>query len=152
MRVFYGNVPPTPAGSSLKPPSRNRWPLAALICLAGVLGMTAIWGTAAVMTGRALGGLALLAAADIVLLLRLSGAPSGRSRRGLALAGLGATVLISNWLLAAAVVGSQMGLSPLRSAPRLSPDLAWLVAWQANGPLDLAAIAGAFALAWWWGR
>ena len=127
-------------------------PLPALMTLAGVLGMTAIWGTAAVMVGRPLGWLALLTAADLVLLLRLSGAGSGPRRAALAVSGLAVTVVVVNWLLAAGTVGAQVGLTPLQSAPRLGADLAWLLAVQANGPIDVAAIALGFGLAWWWAR
>lgn len=136
----------------MSPTLEGRWPLAWLITVAGVLGMTAIWGTAAVLTGRPLGWMALLVAADAVLLLRLTGIPAGAGRAALALAAVAICTLVSNWLLAAGMVGAQMGLSPLQAAPRLSVDLAWLLAIQANGSLDLLAIAAALVLAWWWTR
>lgn len=152
IRVFYVNV----HGPSVQHPvtvnPQGRASLAGLMVLIGALGMTAIWGTAAVMTGRPLGWLALLTAADLALLAHLAGAPAGRTRAAYVLLGLTATTVASNFLLSAGMVGQQVGLSPLQSAPRLSLDLAWLLAVQSNGPLDMAAIAAAFGLAWWWAR
>lgn len=119
---------------------------------AGVLGMTAIWGTAAVMTGRPLGWMAILTAADLALLARLAGAAPGRLRALLVVSGLTLTVAASLFLLAAGLVGAQMGLSPLQSAPRLSLDLAWLVVVEVQGALDVAALTASAGLAWWWAR
>ncbi len=119
---------------------------------AGVLGMTAVWGTAAVMTGRPLGWMAILTAADLALLARLAGAAPGRPRALLVVSGLALTVAASLFLLAAGLVGTQMGLSPLQSAPRLSLDLAWLVVVEAQGTLDVAALVASAGLAWWWAR
>lgn len=134
------------------PSTRLIWPLATVATLAGILGIAAIWTGVAVVSGKPAGWMALVAAVDAVLLLRLAGVRSGWPRAGMAMAATAATAVLANWFIVATQLGLAMGLRPLPSALRLGPDLAWQLTIQANGGLDLAAILAALALAAWWGR
>lgn len=134
------------------PSNRLIWPLATVATLAGILGIAAIWTGVAVVSGKPVGAMALIAAVDAVLLLRLAGVRSGWPRAGVAVVATAATVVLANWFIVATQLGFAMGLRPLPSALRLGPDLAWHLAAQTNGGLDMAAILAALALAAWWGR
>ncbi|MFN3843245.1 MAG: hypothetical protein ACK4RW_08255 [Rehaibacterium terrae] len=134
------------------PSPRLIWPLATVATLAGILGIAAIWTGVAVVSGKPVGWMALVAAVDAVLLLRLAGTRPGWPRAGVAVAATAATVVLANWFIVATQLGLAMGLRPLPSALRLGPDLAWYLAVLANGGLDVAAILAALALAAWWGR
>ena len=105
--------------------NRKRWGLAAAAALAGLLGLVTVWVTLAVLTGRACGWMALVAAVDFALLLRLVRAPVGPPRIGLAVAATVATVAASAWFIVAAQMGAVLGLDPWHSAIRLGPVLAW---------------------------
>ena len=129
--------------------SANAWLFPLVAVTAGVLGIDALWVAVAVATGRPCSWMALLAAVDVAVLLRLSGVRPG-SRRVLAC--VLATVLavaLAQWLIVATHLGLMLGLQPLDSALRLGPalagqlmalsmdrgDLAWLLA-----SLPLAAL------------
>lgn len=136
----------------MRAPTRLIWPLAIAAVLAGILAMSAVWVVLALLSGRPLGGMALLAALDAVALLRLAGAPGGPLRGALALGATVASAAIGNWFAAAALVGTQLGLSPLASAQRLGLALAWPLAVQHNGLLDVVGLALGLAVAWRWGK
>lgn len=123
------------------------WPLAA--AAAASLGMLAVWVTIAALSGGPQAWLALLAAADIALLLRLAQAPDGGARRLLALLATGLTIAASFWLIVAARIGLQLGLDTLPSAQKLGPVLFWELLKRWLMPADWACLAAALLLAWW---
>lgn len=128
-------------------PTATRWLLAGPLTLVGVLGVTAVWVALGLGSGRMLGGLALVAAADAVLLLAMSGMRGGGVRATTALLATLATVALANWLIIAGRIGRLMGLTPWDSAPRLSAELAWVMARETNGPWDLLGLAAGVVLA-----
>jgi hypothetical protein len=118
----------------------------------GVLGMSALWLAISWTLGSPCVWLAPVAALDMALMLRMGGAPAGRRRASLAVAGTLATVAISAWMIAATQMGRLLGLSPLESAQRLGPVLAGELTRHATSPWDLAWLGLAVALAWRLGR
>jgi hypothetical protein len=99
------------------------WPTFAVI--AGVLGMSALWTIVAVGAGKPCGWLALIAAADIAVMLRVGRWPPGLGRASIAALATALTIGLSQWLVVAANLGFAFGLQPLTSALRLGPVLAW---------------------------
>ncbi len=98
-------------------------------------------------TGRQHSWMAILAALDIALMLRLGGWSPGPRR---AIVGILSTVLIvlmANWGITASHVGRAFGLLPWNSALKLGSDHAWTLAQLANGTADLALIALALVVA-----
>ena len=102
-----------------------RWGLAAVVAIAGLLGVVTVWVTLALVTDRACGWMALVAALDFALLLRLMRAPAGPGRAALAVAATLLSCAVSAWLIVAGQFGAMLGLDPLSSALRLGPVLAW---------------------------
>ena len=109
---------------------------------AGVLGADAVWVALAVATGTPCSWMALLAALDVVLLLRLTGVAPGSARVLAAVAATALAAALAQWLIVATQLGIVLGLQPIDSALRLGPvlarelmrlsldrgDLAWLLA------------------------
>ncbi|WP_460762810.1 hypothetical protein [Lysobacter fragariae] len=138
-----------PASPTLPSPQR-RW-LAHSYRLAMLLGacagFAAIWVVIAWTSNRQCGWLAVLGALDVAWMLRLAGWPRGWRR---ALAGVAATaaiVVVANWWIIAAQVGSMLGLQPLESALKLGFHYGWLMAQLANSTFDIAMIAVALVVA-----
>jgi len=116
-----------------------RFPTAALLLLAvGCLGFAATWVLLAASLERQAAWMAVLAALDAVLMLRLGRMPAGGRRMVAALVGTVATIALANWGIAALEIGRSMGLLPWDSALRLGPLYAWELARLANGPAELA--------------
>ena len=105
--------------------------LLAVVTLAAVAGMSAIWAGAASLTGGSASWMCLVVALDAVLLLHLAGQSAGSRRVAWALAITLLTVLAAAALIAAAKIGVGMGLRPAASLGRMSLNLIILY-WQAN--------------------
>jgi hypothetical protein len=91
--------------------------------------------------------MALLAAIDAVLLLRLARMPKGIPRMALAVTATAATIVLANWGIAAAQIGRSIGMLPWESLTRLGSFYAWTLANLANTPADLAWLLAALVLA-----
>jgi hypothetical protein len=128
-------------------PHASDWLLGLSACLAGVLGVAALWVIVGLLLGHATGWMALVAAVDALLLLRLAGFPRGLPAAVLAVVTTLATFALANWMMAASVVGRMMGLPMLESAQRLGFDHAWALTAMANGPLDAIMLALAVLVA-----
>jgi hypothetical protein len=124
----------------------SRWFAAALLAV-GSFGFAAAWVLLAFARDRQCSWMAMLAAIDAALLLRLARMPSGWPRAGLAVAATMTTIVFANWGIAAAQIGRSMGLLPLESMTRLGPFYAWTLAHLANPPVDLLWLAAALVLA-----
>ncbi|MGY0613318.1 MULTISPECIES: hypothetical protein [unclassified Luteimonas] len=129
------------------PPPRSR-PVAALaLALAGSIGIAAAWVLVAQATGRQCSWMAVVAALDAALLLRM-----GRQRPGLARALWGVlatalTIVLANWGIIATEVGRMLGLAPWASMGKLGFDHAWLLARMANDAVALAWLAAGMVVA-----
>ena len=133
-------------------PAIARWLLPGLALAVGVLGMVAAWLAVALSLRSPSGWLALVAAADMALMLRLSAAPAGRLRAGLAAAATGLAIVLAYWFFSAGLMGFTLGLAPWESAQRLGPVLAGELLRSALSGWDLAFAALALPLAWRLGR
>lgn len=131
-------------------PNSLRWTLALALSIAGLSGLAAIWTTAAVLSGQALGWLALFAAFDCAWLLRLGGAPAGKRRILFAVIGTALTIALSYWLIVATFFGMPLGLEPLDSFRRMGPSLAWDLSVLLANQWDVACAILALPLAAWW--
>jgi hypothetical protein len=125
-------------------------PLAALAI--GILGITAVWLAVSWTLQGTNGWLAPVAALDMVLMLRLAGAPPGWRRAALAVLGTAVAMALSYWMMAATQMGWLLGLSPLESAQRLGPVLAGELTRHATSAWDLVWAALALLLAGRFGR
>ena len=122
--------------------SASAWLLPGAALLAGVLGADAVWVAFAVASNRPCSWMALLAAVDAALLLRLTGVAPGPGRTLAAVLATALAVALAQWLIVATQMGIVLGLQPLDSALRLGPvlarqllvlsldraDLAWMLA------------------------
>lgn len=131
-----------------RPETRQGWLLPALAWLAGVAGMVAIWLAVFVSVREASGWLALLAALDLALLMRLSGQRPGPARAWAATAGTALVIVLSYWFVAAMIMGLPLGLRPLEAASRIGPVLAGELVRHATSAWDIAWAALALPLAW----
>lgn len=123
------------------------WLMPALALLVGIAGMTVAWVSVAVLSGQPCSWLALLAALDMAILLRLTRAPPGRGRMLAALVATALAVALTQWLIIATQLGAVMGLPPLASALRLGPALAWQLASLSLDRVDWILLASALPLA-----
>lgn len=116
------------------------------------IAFAAAWTVAFSFTHRTLPWLALLAAVDAVIALRVLGLPRGR--RG-AIAGaifVAIAVALSSLSIAAISIGGPAGFGLVESLSRLSPSLAWELVRLANGLPQLLVYVVAMELAAWWGH
>ena len=106
-------------------PAANLW-LALAACAVAIVGVAAFWAAISLVLGGPCGWMAILAALDAVLLLRLANWPPGRLRILVALGVLALTLPVAGYFLATAQVGRGMGLRPFEALPRMSLELASL--------------------------
>ena len=118
----------------------------ALVVL-GSCGFAAAWILLAFARDRQSSWMAVFAAIDAVLLLRLVRMPAGPLRMLAAVAATSLSIVLANWGIAATQIGKLMGLLPWESAFKLGPRYAWTLAGLANQPADLAWLAAALLLA-----
>lgn len=116
--------------------------------VAGVLGMVAIWTAVSLALRSPAGWLALVAAVDLALLMRLSGMPAGPRRAWAATAGTAVAIALGYWFQAAVGMGLLLGLQPMESAMRLGPVLAWDLVRLGSSGWDLLWALLALPLAW----
>ncbi len=128
------------------------WLLAPVALLAGVAGLAAAWAGVALLSNSHAGWMAVVAALDAVLMLRLVGIAPGRSRATLALLTTAVAIAAGNYVVLATWMGMRLGLQPLEAVLQLGPGMAWTFAGYANGAADLLWIAAGLVLAWWLAR
>lgn len=119
-------------------------PLLLLGCVTAVIA----WMLVALSLGLQSGWMAVLAALEVVWMLRLGNLAGGPLRVAVALAGTTAIIALANWGIAAAQIGAGFGMDPWTSALKLGPGLAWTLLSLANGALDLVCYTAALVLAW----
>ena len=125
---------------------RARWLAPPLLVLAS-LGCAAAWILVAVGTGRQSSWMAMVAAVDAAVVLRITGVRGGPACAAVAVAATLATIAVANFGIAAAQVGRSFGMLPWDAALRLGPHYAWTLAALANGTADLAWLGGAVVAA-----
>lgn len=127
-----------------KPPSRL---LLATLAVTITLGLSAAWTAVAVITGSLAAWMALVAAVDAAVLLRIAGHRPGMARAATGLSITLATIACSAVLVAAARIGQELGMRPVAALDRISAEMVpmWLAAQL--GPTDLAWLAAGAVLA-----
>ncbi len=126
---------------------RARWLAPALLAL-GSLGCAAAWILIALSTGRLCAWMALVAAVDAAVLLRLARMPASRGRIAMAVLGTAAAIVLAYWGIIASQLARTVGMLPWESALKLGLHHAWTLAGLATTPLDLAWLgAGLLAAA-----
>lgn len=128
-------------------PPRQRRAFALVLLLLGSAGVAAAWTLWALSVERQSAWIALLAAADAALLLRLAKVPPGWARALLAVAGTVLAVLLANWWIAGGEMGRQLGMQPWNSIPRLGLHHFLALAELANRGTEYAWYAAAAVLA-----
>ena len=118
----------------------------------GGLSFIFIWILLALYLNGQAGWMALLAAVDVVLMLRFGGMPRSVGRCVLATAATIGMIVLANWGIAATQIGFAMGLTPWESAVKLGLAYAWTLSQLANSPLDLVCMAVAVISAAWFSR
>lgn len=123
-----------------------RW-LAPTLLLTGSFGFAAAWVLLALARDTQCSWMAVLAAIDAALLLRLARMSPSWTRSVLAMAATVLVIVLANWGIAAGQIGKVMGLLPWESLARLGPDYAWTLATLANRPADLVWLGAALVVA-----
>ncbi len=109
--------------------------------------MSAVWVIVAVLSMRPCSWLALVAAADMALLLRLTNAPPGLPRIIIAVLATAAAIALSQWLVVSTQLGAVLGLPPLASSLRLGAALAWQLSKLSLQRADWVLMVAALPLA-----
>ncbi|WMJ67920.1 hypothetical protein [Stenotrophomonas sp. 24(2023)] len=110
------------------------------------------WMLLALMSGRPLGWMAVVAALELVFMLKLGTLGPGRLRIALVVGGTVLVAAIANWAIASAWMGGPMGLTPWESALRMGPHLAWTLINLANGAAEWLWLAVAVVVGAWLAR
>ena len=126
--------------------------MAPALALAGSIGIAAAWILVAQATGRQSSWMAVVAALDAILLLRMGDFRPGPARAAWAVAFTGLAIALANWGIAADQVGRMLGLTPWGSMVRMGPEYGWLLLRLANDAVDLAWMAAGLVVAAAWGR
>ena len=113
-------------------PQRTSW-LSWLLLLLGVGGFAALWVIVGLYSDAQSSWMAVLAALDVALLLRLGRWSAGARRAALGVAATAVTIVVANWGITSGQLGAVLGLAPWDSALRLGPNHAWTIAQLANG-------------------
>jgi hypothetical protein len=127
--------------------SATRWLLPVLALAVGVLGISAVWVAGSVLSASTCSWLALVAAIDMAVLLRLTNAPTGPMRALAAVLATAAAIVLSQWLIVGTQMGFAVGLAPLASSLRLGPALAWQLGELSLDRLDWILMLAALPLA-----
>lgn len=126
-------------------PMRSR--LAPTLALAGGIGFACAWVLLSQATGHQCSWMAVLAALDAALLLRMARVPAGTARAAWGVLATLLTIALANWGIVAAELGKVTGLAPWTSLGRLGLEHGWLLARLANGAVDLAWLAAGIVVA-----
>lgn len=118
-----------------------------ILLLLGSGGFAAAWVLLSLMSDSQCSWMALLAALDAAVLLRLARVPAGSGRAIVAVLATACIIALANWGIAAAQLGKMLGLLPWDSALKLGPHHAWTLIQLANDGTDMAWMGAALVLA-----
>ncbi len=122
--------------------------LAAFTALVAIAGVAAIWAGVSLALRGPCGWMALVAAIDAALLLRLAGLPGGRHRAGVAVAATALSILAGIFVVGSVNIGVGFATLPHQALWLTGPQLAWTW-WQFNtGLWELLLAVLALPLAW----
>ena len=138
--------------SSIATRARTVTWLWSLMLLLGLLVAPLAWMVLALMTGRQVGWMAVLAALELVFMLRLGTLGPGRLRVALVVLGTLLVAAVANWAIASAWMGGSIGLDLWDATTRMGPHLAWTLINLANGAVEWLWLAVAVAVGAWLAR
>lgn len=119
-------------------------PLLLLGCLTAIIA----WLLMALAMGNQAGWMAVVAALEIVWMLRLGTLHAGRFRIGVAVVTTALIIIGTNWGIASAQLGGPLGLDPWTSAQKMGANLAWTLLKLANNGFDRLCYITALLVAW----
>jgi hypothetical protein len=126
----------------MHPTSPSRLPPTALaLLLIGSGGIAAAWILFSFASSTQASWMAVVAAVDAAVLLRLGRMPAGWLRSLCGVFGTALAIVLANWGIVATQIGNTMGLLPWESLFRLGPQFTWTLTTLVNDRVDLA----------WWG-
>lgn len=137
--------PEAPTGMSPSPRPPLWFPL--LLVLLGIAGCAALWVLVAMASGRVSSWMAVVAALDAALLLRMSRVRPGLMRALWGVLATAAVIAISVWTVLAGLLGRMLGLSPWEAAVRLGAHHAWSLAQATHAAADFAWLAAGLVIA-----
>jgi len=117
------------------------------LALIGSCGFAAAWVLLAHALDRQCSWMAVLAALDAALLLRMGRVRRGGARAAWGVAATAVAIALANWGIAAAEFGQSVGMLPWDSALRLGAHHAWTLVGLANDGVDIAWLAGGLVVA-----
>jgi hypothetical protein len=120
---------------------------APLLALFGSLGFAAAWVLLASALDRQCSWMAVLAALDAALLLRMGRVRRGGMRAAWGVATTAIAIALANWGIAAAEFGQSVGMLPWDSVLRLGAHHAWTLVGLANGSVDIAWLVAGLVIA-----
>ncbi len=123
--------------------ARFAWLLLAL----GTAGGAAAWILVALALDRQCSWMAVVAALDAAVMLRLGGHRPGRLRATLAVFATVVTIVLANWGIAAGQLGTGMGMLPWESALKLGGAHALTLTQLANHASDVVWLWVSLAVA-----
>jgi hypothetical protein len=127
-------------------PPRAAW-FAPWLLLLGACGFAAAWVLLAFARGQVVAWMAVIAALDVALLLRMGRVRSGLPRAAYGVVATVVTIAVATWGVLAALSGLPLGLLPWESVLRLGPHHAWTLFALAYSQLELAWFAVAVVVA-----
>lgn len=138
--------PDTPAGMNLPPvPPMSRFALP--LVLLGIAGCAALWVLVGMGTGRTSSWMAVVAALDAALLLRMARIRPGPLRALWGVLATGMVITISVWTVLAGLLGRMFGLSPWEASLKLGAYHAWTLVQATHAAADLAWLAAGLVIA-----
>lgn len=129
-----------------RPRSRRAWLWLPLLLL-GMATTVVAWSSLGLASGRQHGWIALLAALEMGLMLRLGGMSPGWGRALLALASTVLVVVAVQWGIASGHIGAQMGMAPWQAVPKMGAHYVLALSQLANTRIDLLFLALSLPLA-----
>ncbi len=139
-------MPPTPVS-----PRTAHWLWPPLLLLGCVTALIA-WILVALASGHQAGWFAVLAALEAAWMLRLGSLASGSLRIVVAMVATVAVIVVANWGIASAQIGTVMGLDAWASAQKMGFGFAWTLTRLATSAFDLLCYAAALVVAYWAAR
>ena len=111
------------------------------------LGVAAAWVLVAMALDSQASWMALVAAVDAALIVRLARLRPGATRALCGVLATGLAILAANWGIVAAWLGGNLGLLPWESMLKLGPEFGWLLMRLGNGGTDLAWLLAGLVVA-----
>lgn len=139
--------PPAPARMSVATPARSPSWLPLALMLLGVAGCIALWVLVALATARVSSWMAVVAALDAALLLRMARVRPGVMRAFWGVLATAAVILVSVWTVLGGLLGRMLGLGPGEAASRLGAHHAWTLFQTTHSAADVAWLAAGLVIA-----